>query len=240
MRFGNAAPLGLSTSVWLLAVLFAVLALVPRHRLGIAIRRPARTRSRPSCRASRSLRINVATYGLSGVFAALARALSHDADGGRLADHRARTTSCPRSPPRSSAASACSAARRPRSGTMVGAFILTIIGNLVFVLSVSSYWQPIVSGVILLVAVLASSLAEKSARRSLGVMGALHRTSRHPPRLCSACSSCCCSPACSRPASSRRDTCGPRRCSPRSSASSRSARPSSSSAAASTCRSPGC
>ena len=53
------------------------------------------------------------------------------------------------------------------AGTIVGAFILTIIGNLVFVLSVSSYWQPIVSGVILLVAVLASSLAEKSARRSL-------------------------------------------------------------------------
>jgi len=52
-------------------------------------------------------------------------------------------------------------------GTVIGALILTIIGNLVFVLSVSSYWQPIVSGVILLVAVLASSLAERSARRSL-------------------------------------------------------------------------
>jgi ribose transport system permease protein len=35
------------------------------------------------------------------------------------------------------------------------------------VLNVSSYWQSIISGLILLVAVLASSLAEKSARRSL-------------------------------------------------------------------------
>jgi ribose transport system permease protein len=35
------------------------------------------------------------------------------------------------------------------------------------VLSISSYWQPIASGVILLLAVLASSLAEKSTRRSL-------------------------------------------------------------------------
>ena len=51
------------------------------------------------------------------------------------------------------------------ASTIVGAFILTIIGNLVFVLSISSYWQPIASGVILLAAVLASSLAEKSARR---------------------------------------------------------------------------
>jgi ribose transport system permease protein len=50
--------------------------------------------------------------------------------------------------------------------TIVGAFIITIIGNLVFVLSVSSYWQPIAYGVILLVAVLASSIAEKSARRN--------------------------------------------------------------------------
>jgi ribose transport system permease protein len=54
------------------------------------------------------------------------------------------------------------------SGTIIGALILTIIGNLVFVLSVSSYWQPIVSGLILLTAVLASSLAERSARRSVG------------------------------------------------------------------------
>ncbi len=50
-------------------------------------------------------------------------------------------------------------------GTLIGAIILTLIGNLVFVLHVSSYWQPVVSGVILLVAVLASSLTEKSARR---------------------------------------------------------------------------
>ena len=49
-------------------------------------------------------------------------------------------------------------------GTVIGAFILTLIGNLVFVLHVSSYWQPVMSGAILLVAVLASSMAEKSAR----------------------------------------------------------------------------
>jgi ribose transport system permease protein len=49
-------------------------------------------------------------------------------------------------------------------GTIIGAYILTLIGNLVFVLRVSSYWQPVMSGVILLLAVLASSLAEKSAR----------------------------------------------------------------------------
>ena len=54
------------------------------------------------------------------------------------------------------------------AGTIVGAFILTIIGNLVFVLDISSYWQPIASGAILLIAVLASSIADKSSRRGLG------------------------------------------------------------------------
>jgi ribose transport system permease protein len=49
-------------------------------------------------------------------------------------------------------------------GTVIGAFILTIIGNLVFVLQISSFWQPVTSGVILLLAVLASSLAERAAR----------------------------------------------------------------------------
>jgi ribose transport system permease protein len=39
-----------------------------------------------------------------------------------------------------------------------------LIGNLVFVLKVSSYWQPVVSGVILLLSVLASSVAEKAAK----------------------------------------------------------------------------
>ena len=49
-------------------------------------------------------------------------------------------------------------------GTIIGAFILTIIGDLVFALRVSSYWQPVMAGLILLGAVLASSLAEKSAK----------------------------------------------------------------------------
>ena len=55
--------------------------------------------------------------------------------------------------------------RAPRNGrNVIGAFVLTLIGNLVFVLHVSSYWQPVASGVILLLSVLASSVAEKAAR----------------------------------------------------------------------------
>jgi ribose transport system permease protein len=49
-------------------------------------------------------------------------------------------------------------------GAIVGTFILTLIGNIVFVLGVLSHWQPVMSGAILLVAVLAGSMAEKSAK----------------------------------------------------------------------------
>jgi ribose transport system permease protein len=52
-------------------------------------------------------------------------------------------------------------------GTIIGAFILTIIGDLVFAFHISSYWQPVMGGVVLLVAVLIGSLADKTARRQV-------------------------------------------------------------------------
>ena len=94
------------------------------------------------------------------------RALPDDADRSRLADGRQRLH-----PAHGGGGGdrriSLFGGRGGLAGALVGAFILTIIGNLVFVLDISSYWQPIASGVILLTAVLASSLAEKSARRSL-------------------------------------------------------------------------
>ena len=151
MSFGNAIFLGLSTSVWILIVLFLFWIWFRSTRLGIAIR------------ATGS---NEKSAFLSGVFAALAALYLTTQTG-------AGSPTIGKDYILSSVAAAVIGGislfggRGGLSGTIVGAFSLTIIGNLVFVLSVSSYWQPIVSGVILLVAVLASSLAEKSARRSL-------------------------------------------------------------------------
>lgn len=45
-------------------------------------------------------------------------------------------------------------------GTILGAFILTLIADVVFVLQVSSYWQPVLSGVILIAAMLGAVVAE--------------------------------------------------------------------------------
>ena len=109
-------------------------------------------------------RINVVTYGLSGLFAAGAALYLTTQTG-------AGSPTIGKDYILLSVAAAVIGGvslfggRGHLLGTLIGAVILTLIGNLVFVLRVSSYWQPVMSGIILLVAVLASSLAEKSARR---------------------------------------------------------------------------
>lgn len=167
MRFGSAAPLGISTSVWLLAVLLAFWAWFRRTRLLTAIKATGSSERSAFLSGVSPLRINVATYGLSGMFAALA-ALYLTTQTGAGSPTIGRDYILPSVAAAVIGGISLFGGRGGLLGTVVGAYILTIIGNLVFVLSVSSYWQPIVSGVILLVAVLASSLAEKSARRSLG------------------------------------------------------------------------
>lgn len=166
MTFGNATLLGLSTSVYILVVLFLFWLWFKRTRLGIAIRATGSNEKSAFLSGVSLLRINLLTYGLSGVFAALAALYLTTQTG-------AGSPTIGKDYILASVAAAVIGGislfggRGGLAGTIIGAFILTIIGNLVFVLSVSSYWQPIVSGVILLIAVLASSLAEKSARRSL-------------------------------------------------------------------------
>jgi ribose transport system permease protein len=45
-------------------------------------------------------------------------------------------------------------------GTIVGAFILTLVGDVVFLLKLPSYWQPVMSGLILMLVVVLTSLTE--------------------------------------------------------------------------------
>ncbi len=48
-------------------------------------------------------------------------------------------------------------------GTIVGAFILTLIGDVVFLLKLQSYWQWVMSGLILMLVVVLTALAETRA-----------------------------------------------------------------------------
>ena len=167
IRFGNASLLGLSTSVWLLLGLILFWLWFRGTRLGISIRATGSNERSAYLSGVSLTAINCATYGLSGTFAALAALYLVTQTGtgaptignGYILNTVAAAVI---------GGVSLFGGRGGLASTIVGAFILTIIGNLVFVLSISSYWQPIASGVILLLAVLASSVAEKSARRSAG------------------------------------------------------------------------
>ncbi|HZP18817.1 MAG TPA: ABC transporter permease [Bauldia sp.] len=166
MSGGNATILGLSTSVWILIVLLVFWAWFRSTRLGITIRATGSNEKSAFLSGVSLTFINVATYGLSGLFAALA-SLYLTTQTGAGSPTIGKDYILPSVAAAVIGGISLFGGRGGLVGTVIGAFILTIIGNLVFVLSVSSYWQPIVSGVILLIAVLASSLAERSARRSL-------------------------------------------------------------------------
>ncbi|WP_018181235.1 ABC transporter permease [Kaistia granuli] len=166
MKFGFSQWLGLSSSVWLLLLLLAFWFWFKRTRLGISIRATGSNERSAFLSGVSPLGINVATYGLSGLFAALA-ALYLTTQTGAGSPTIGKDYILPSVAAAVIGGISLFGGRGGLVGTIIGAYILTIIGNLVFVLEVSSYWQPIVSGIILLIAVLASSIAEKSARRSL-------------------------------------------------------------------------
>lgn len=166
MWFGGASLFGLSSSVWLLIALAVFWLWFRDTRLGTIIRATGSNEKSAFLSGVSLTFVNVATYGLSGAFAALS-ALYLTTQTGTGSPTVGNGYILPTVAAAVIGGISLFGGRGGLAGTVVGAFILTIIGNLVFVLDISSYWQPIASGVILLIAVLASSLAEKSSRRSL-------------------------------------------------------------------------
>ena len=201
---------------------------------------PARTSARPSSPASRSARINVATYGLSGLFAAAA-ALYLTTQTGAGSPTIGKDYILPSVAAAVIGGVSLFGGRGHLLGTLIGAFILTLIGNLVFVLQ-------------RLELLAAGRLRRHPARRGARQLARRESSARgrtpndrlprpqpaDPARLCRDGRA---------PSGDRAVLAGlpvglqpalDRWCWPPSSASSRSARPSSSSAAASTSRCPGC
>jgi len=161
--FGSAAWLGLASPVWLLILLLVLWYWFRSTRLGIAIKATGSNERSAFLSGVSLTRINLVTYGLSGLFAAAA-ALYLTTQTGAGSPTIGKDYILPSVAAAVIGGVSLFGGRGSLAGTAVGAFILTIIGNLVFVLHISSYWQPVAQGVILLIAVLASSLAEKAAR----------------------------------------------------------------------------
>ncbi|MDB5539940.1 MAG: inner-rane translocator [Devosia sp.] len=155
--------LGLASPVWMLIGLIIFWYWFRATRLGITIQATGSNEKSAFLSGVSIARINVVTYGLSGLFAAAA-ALYLTTQTGAGSPTIGKDYILPSVAAAVIGGVSLFGGRGHLLGTVIGALILTLIGNLVFVLRVSSYWQPVMSGVILLVAVLASSLAEKTAR----------------------------------------------------------------------------
>ena len=155
--------LGLATPVWMLLALIVFWSWFRATRLGIAIQATGSNEKSAFLSGVSITRINLLTYGISGLFAAAA-ALYLTTQTGAGSPTIGKDYILPSVAAAVIGGVSLFGGRGNLLGTVIGAYILTLIGNLVFVLRVSSYWQPVMSGAILLIAVLASSLAEKSAR----------------------------------------------------------------------------
>jgi ribose transport system permease protein len=161
--FGYMQVLGLSSPVWMLIALVLFWWWFRATRLGITIQATGSNEKSAFLSGVSITQVNVLTYGLSGLFAAGA-ALYLTTQTGSGSPTIGRDYILPSVAAAVIGGVSLFGGRGHLAGTLVGAFILTLIGNLVFVLKVSSYWQPVASGAILLLSVLASSVAEKAAR----------------------------------------------------------------------------
>ena len=162
---GAGTALGLSLAIWALVALLLWWAWFRRTRLCASIR-AAGSNERSAFLCGVSLpRTNVAAYGLSGLFAALG-GLFLTSQTGSGSPNVGNDFVLPAVASVVIGGTSLFGGRGGLFGTVLGAFILTLIGDVVFVLQISSYWQPVASGLILVGAVLATSLAERSAARA--------------------------------------------------------------------------
>jgi len=163
VEFGYMQLLGIASPVWMLLLLLVFWTWFRATQLGVAIKATGSNEKSAFLSGVSISRINVATYGLSGLFASGA-ALFLTTQIGAGSPTIGKDYILPSVAAAVIGGVSLFGGRGHLAGTLIGAFILTLIGNLVFVLKVSSYWQPVASGVILLLSVLASSVAERAAK----------------------------------------------------------------------------
>ena len=160
----NARSGGVASTVWLLAALVLFWLWFRRTRLLLEIRSIGSSESSAFLSGVPTGAVTIAAYVLSGVFAALGGLflVTQTASGSPTVGNDYILNSV--------AAvviggTSLFGGRGGLGGTIAGAFILTLIGDVIFALDVSSFWTPIISGLLLIVAVLANSLTELYARR---------------------------------------------------------------------------
>jgi ribose transport system permease protein len=158
---------GIGVPIMGLCVLIALWAWFSRTRVYNAIRAAGSNERSAYLNRVSVLGTNAWAYGLSGFFAAAAGLYFSTQTG---AGHPTVGTQyvLPAIAAVVIGGTSLMGGRGTLAGTIVGAFILTLIGDVVFLLKLQSYWQWVMSGAILMLVVILTGLTESRANRGGG------------------------------------------------------------------------
>lgn len=167
VAFAHAMPLGLGIPALLLAGLIVLWAWFSRTRTFGAIRAAGSNERSAYLNRVSVLGTNAWAYGLSGLFAAAAGLYFSTQTG---AGHPTVGTQyvLPAIAAVVIGGTSLTGGRGTLAGTIFGAFILTLIGDVVFLLKLQSYWQWVMSGAILMGVVVLTGLAEARGAKGGG------------------------------------------------------------------------
>lgn len=163
----HAMPGGIGVPIMLLVVLIVIWAWFSRTRVYNRIRAAGSNERSAYLNRVSVLGTNVWAYGLSGLFAAAAGLYFSTQTG---AGHPTVGTQyvLPAIAAVVIGGTSLMGGRGSLIGTIVGAFILTLIGDVVFLLKLQSYWQWVMSGVILMLVVILTALTESRSASGSG------------------------------------------------------------------------
>lgn len=158
-----ASYLGLSLPMILLGLLLVAWGWFSRTRAFAAIRAAGSSERAAFLRGVSLTATNAGAYALSGFFAAAA-GIYFAAQTGAGSPTLGGQYILPAIAAAVIGGTSLAGGRATLIGTIAGALILTLIGDVVFLLNLQSYWQPVMSGVILMLIVVLTSLIEARSR----------------------------------------------------------------------------
>jgi ribose transport system permease protein len=165
--FAHVMALGIGLPIILLVALVVLWTWFSRTRVHNAIRAAGSNERSAYLNRVSVLGTNVWAYGLSGFFAAAAGLYFSTQTG---AGHPTVGTQyvLPAIAAVVIGGTSLMGGRGTLAGTIVGAFILTLIGDVVFLLKLQSYWQWVMSGFVLMLVVILTGMSEARASRGGG------------------------------------------------------------------------
>jgi ribose transport system ATP-binding protein len=157
VTFGTNTYLGVATPVWLLGVLLVLWLYFKRTRTGVTLRAVGSSQEAAYLSGISVPTVLITAYALSGLFSTIAGLylVTQTTSGSPVVGN---DYILPSVAAVVIGGTTLLGGRGGLVGTVLGAFILTLIGSVVFVYGLSSAWQTILQGLLLIVAVLAGAV----------------------------------------------------------------------------------